>query len=379
MEIPFNKIYLTGNEEKYVSLAILNIDAQKYTHGCAEWIKNHMNAYKVFMTSSGTSALEVALNALEIDKGDEIILPSFTFPSTANAVLLAGGTPVFCEINSSTLCMDYDDFDSKMTSKTKAVIPVHYGGNAYALDKILQLARTKNLYVVEDSAHAFGASYLNKPLGTWGDMGIFSFHSTKNITCGEGGALLLNTKNESINNQVDSLYHNGTNRTEFLQGKTPYYNWQNLGLNPHPSELSMAFLYSQLIASKALTLSRQSAYKKYQAYFLDAQKRHSCIESYSQESRKASSNYHIFYVVFESNNIRDFMMNQMKERGISAAFHFMPLHSSEMGQSLGYKHTDLPITEKISKCVLRLPLYNYMREEETEYIIEIVDQLLRDL
>lgn len=377
MEIPFNKVSLTGKETKYVKDAIKNIQSQSYLNKCAEWIKMHHPTHKVMMTASATTALELAIHAIQIQKDDEVILPSFTFPSIANAVLRIGAIPIFCEINPNHLCIDIHDFQSKITHKTKAVIPVHYGGFSSNLQDLIDTAKANHLHIIEDAAHAFNAFYEQKPLGTWGDFGIFSFHSTKNIVCGEGGALMINTDDQDINKRLDYLYHNGTNRTEYLKGQSNHYEWKTMGLNPYPSELSMAFLFAQLEASNTLTAMRKKIFLTYYTYFSEI--KNESIISFSKMNRHVQSNYHTFYLICKNNNIRNHILQKLRQKDIMASFHFVPLHSSDMGKKLGYSSSDLPKTQNISECIIRLPIYNNMTLEEVNYVIETIDLILKEL
>ncbi len=378
MEIPFNKVSFTGKENKYIQTAAKNLDKRSFTLKCAEWIKSYTSVEEVIMTSSATSALELAVRSIWCDKESEIILPSFTFPSAANAVLLAGAQPVFCEIDDNTLCLDIKDFQSKITSKTKAVIIIDYGGSSPHIHQLIEIARKNNLMVIEDSAHAFLSSYKEKPLGSWGDLGIFSFHSTKNIVCGEGGALLINTKNKDIIHHIHQLYHHGTNKVEFLQGKSSSYSWHALGLNPQPSELSMAFLLAQLEESKSLTKQRQKNFLSYYNFFVEYPYKKGIV-LFSNIYPDHVSNCHTFYIVFESQDMRDYIIEQLKKRHIYAYFHFVPLHLSPMGKKLGYSPSDFPITNKISEGLLRLPLYNHMTEKECRFVIQSVKEILEAL
>lgn len=375
MEIPFNKVSLTGKENIYVQKAVENLDKKIFTSKCAEWIKSHMSVKEVIMTSSGTSALELAVRSICSDEDSQIILPSFTFPSAANAILLAGAQPVFCEIDAHTLCMDINDFQTKITPNTKAVIVVDYGGISPHIEKLIDIARENNLMVIEDSAHAFLSSYKEKPLGTWGDFGIFSFHTTKNIVCGEGGALLVNTNNINILDHIHHLYYYGTNRIAFLNGQSSSYSWHTTGLNPQPSELSMAFLLAQLEESHLLTQERQQIFLSYYK-FLDEHSNNNGILSFSRIYPNHDANCHTFYIVFENQEMRDYMIQQLRKRHINAYFHFVPLHLSPMGKKLGYTPSDFPVTNKVSAGLLRLPLYNEMTEKECQFVVQSVKEIL---
>lgn len=378
MKIPFNSISITGKESEYIQNAIENLDKNYYTQKCVYWLKNYTSVEEVLMTSSATSALELAVRSIADNNPCEIILPSFAFPSTANAVLLAGAQPIFCDIDKDTLCLDIKDFESKITSRTKAVIILSYGGICPDIENLIKVARKHNLIVIEDSAHAFLSSYKDKPLGTWGDFGVYSFHSTKNIVCGNGGALLINTSDKNIIDKIQKFYHYGTNKVEFQSGKVSAYNWQSIGLNPQSSELSMAFLLAQLESSEQLTLKRKESFMSY--YNLFSQNTFSeQIDSYSKIYPDHQSNYHTFYIILKNKALRDYVIQQLKMYHIDAYFHFMPLHLSPMGEELGYNFSDFPTTEKICEGLLRLPLYNNMTKQECQFVIQSIKKVLEAL
>lgn len=378
MKVPFNSISITGKESEYIQNAIEILDKNYYTQECVYSLKNYTSAEEVLMTSSATSALELAVRSIADGDSCEIILPSFAFPSTANAVLLASARPIFCDINKDTLCLDIEDFRSKITSRTKAVIILSYGGNCPDIEKLVEVAKEHNLIVIEDSAHAYLSSYKNKPLGAWGDFGVYSFHSTKNIVCGNGGALLINISDKNIIDKIQKFYHYGTNKVEFQSSKVSAYNWQSIGLNPQPSELSMAFLLAQLESSKQLTLNRKESFMSYYNFF--SQNIFSeQIDSYSKLYPDLQSNYHTFYIILKNKSLRDYVIQQLKTYHIDAYFHFMPLHLSPMGESLGYYLSDFPTTEKVCEGLLRLPLYNNMTKQECQFVIKSIKEILEAL
>ncbi len=371
MRVPFNKVYYTGNEQKYLE------DVLKRKHLCGDGfytklvssvLANKFKINRVLMTTSGTHALELAAILMDIGSGDEVIMPSFTFPSTANAVIKQGGKPVFAEIKETTLNINPADIEKKITEKTKAILVVHYAGIGCEMDKIKKIASKHNLSIIEDAAQAVNAKYQDKYLGTWGDIGCYSFHETKNYVSGEGGALALNIKDKNINEKAEIIREKGTNRANFIRGEVEKYTWVEEGSSYLPSDLLMALLYAQLEQMDEIKAKRALIYnyfhgqlKKYfNSDFLTGM---SCIPE------KCKSNYHMFYLVFKNNKMRNEVLAGLQKRGVSATFHYIPLHLSPMGKRIGYKSGDLPVTERISSSLMRLPLYTGMTEEEMEYII----------
>ncbi len=377
MKIPFNKISLSKDETTFLLDAAKNVGSRKYTDLCSQWIKNEFDTETVYMTSSGTSALELALLPIITEEKNEVIMPSFTFPSVGNAIIACGGKPVFCEVDPKTLCLDVKDYANKINDKTIAVVPVHYGGISHGIDEIISISRKNNVYVIEDAAHGFLAYNKNRPLGTIGDFGFYSFHATKNIGCGDGGALLVNTDDYQIKQKIAYYYHNGTNREEYFQGKATNYNWKSYGLNPYPAELAMGFLYGQLANVHENTKKRHKVFKTYYDFFKKNHKDYPIIESFTQENEDIQSNHHIFFITFKSIDDLQYVISEMDDLGIQSQFHFMPLHSSEMAKSFGYKNQDLPITDSISRRILRLPIFNDMSIDEVNYVTCSLDNILR--
>ena len=378
MQIPFNKISTSEYEATYLLDAIKNVGGRKYTDKCSDWISNEFSVDKVYMTSSGTSALELALLTVITEDRNEVIIPSFTFPSVANAVLTCGGKPVFCEVDNKNMCIDIEDYKNKITDRTIAVVPVHYGGLSYYVDEVMRISKENKIYVVEDAAHGFLSYNKGKALGTIGDFGFYSFHATKNIGCGDGGALLINTKDEAIRKRIAYLYHNGTNREEFFEGKATNYNWKTYGLNPYPAELAMAFLYGQLETVKKNTLKRKEIFDIYYNFFSE-NKLTDVVEYYTEKPDTMNSNCHIFFLIFKNNNTLKQVIDKLETKNIISQFHFMPLHSSEMAQTLGYKSSDLPITDSVSRRILRLPLYNEMTPDEANYVLDSLSVIFKEL
>ncbi|MFW6035209.1 MAG: dTDP-4-amino-4,6-dideoxygalactose transaminase [Halothermotrichaceae bacterium] len=381
MQIPFNRTYLTGKEKKYIEdvLEKRKLSGEGYyTKKVTSLLENKFSLDKVFMTSSGTHALEMAVELIELQEGDEVIMPSFTFPSTANAVINQGARPVFAEVKENTFNIDPADIEKKITEKTKAVIPVHYAGVGCEMDKVLYLAEKHQLYIIEDAAQGVNASYKNKYLGGIGNFGCYSFHGSKNYVSGEGGALILNNCSNTIKGRAEIIRQQGTNKACFLRGEVEEYSWVDRGSSYLPSDILMAVLYAQLEDMDKIKVMRKKIYKRYYnnlKYFLNR----SFLDSISCIPENRDANYHIFYLKFNNRKIRDFVLNSLKSKGISAVFHYIPLHSSPMGKKLGYKAEDLEITEQISATILRLPLYPELTDEQLTYILNNIVDVFEEL
>lgn len=381
MKIPFNKLYLSGNEAKYVNDAInhfyINGDGY-YTKLVSSFLEESFNIKKILMTTSATHALEMAAILIGLSPGDEVIMPSFTFPSTANAVMLHGGRPVFAEIKKNTLNIDPLDIETKITNKTKAIIPVHYAGISCEMDKIMNIATKHNLYVIEDAAQGINSKYKNKFLGSIGHIGCYSFHGTKNYVSGEGGAIAINTEDNQLIERSEIIRQKGTNRNKFLRGEVDKYSWVDIGSSYCPSDILMALLYGQLENLDYIKSKRKSIHEYY-SQALKAFIGKGLLKHMTFIPEDCDSNYHLFYLIFDNENIRDKVMYKLKALGINSAIHFLPLHSSVMGNKLGYSPKDLPITENTGKCLLRLPMYTDMTDEEIKYVLENLTSILKEL
>lgn len=378
MQIPFNAPYYTGTEVGFIEDVFargqLSGDGY-YTQIVSDLLKTKFGTKKALLTTSATHALELAALLLGLKPGDEVIMPSFTFPSTANAVLLRGATPVFAEINPQTLNIDPEAVEARITPRTKAVIPVHYGGIGCEMDKLAALANAYQIAVIEDAAQAVNATYQGRYLGTWGQFGCYSFHGTKNFSCGEGGAILLNTEEPAILRRAEILIQKGTNRKQFLQGEVAKYCWVDQGSSYTPSEILMAVLYAQLQAIDRITAKRKEIHRRYsiglKPYVTSGK------ISVTTVPPTCQSNYHLFYIIFESESLRDQVKKELGELGIATAFHYAPLHSSPMGKSLGYVPNDLPVTEALSRRLLRMPMSTGMTDHEVEYVISNLTAILK--
>jgi len=381
MIIPFNKIHYTGNEKEYIEDALKNeciSGDQKYTEIVQKFLKTKIYAKNILMTTSATHALEISALLIDLNEGDEVIMPSYTFPSTANAVMLRGAKPVFVEIREDTLNIDPVEIENKITNRTKAIIPVHYAGISCDMDLIMKLSRKYNLYVIEDAAQGVNAMYKNRYLGTIGDFGCYSFHSTKNYISGEGGAIIVNLYEKNIIDRSEVVRQKGTNRKKFLRGEVDKYSWIDIGSSYTPSDILMALLYAQLEDMDNITKKRRYLFEYYSKALikyvtLGKIKFISTIPNYCR------SNYYIFYMIFENKTIRDNVIDKLKEKDISAYTHFVPLHQSIMGRKLGYNEGDFPITESAANGIVRLPLYTDMTESEIEYVISNLEIILKEI
>ncbi|MDF2523171.1 MAG: dTDP-4-amino-4,6-dideoxygalactose transaminase [Clostridiales bacterium] len=380
MNISNNKPYFNGRELEYIADAIERgcvCGDGYYTEHVTSFIQERFKAKCVLMTTSGTHALEMACMLADLKPGDEVIMPSYTFPSAANAIMRTGAKPVFAEISEDTLNIDPVDAARKVTLRTKAIMPVHYGGISCDMDSINEIAKSNNLYVIEDAAQAVNSEYKGKYLGTVGHFGCYSFHGTKNITSGEGGALLINTDDPEIIRRAGIIRQKGTNREDFLRGDTKRYCWVGPGSSYSPSDILMALLYSQLLEIDRIQNRREYIYNYYSKElkrFADAG-----IISTMLIPEGCNPNYHLFFLILRNECERDKVMHKLNSRGIGAAIHFVPLHSSPMGINLGYKPDDLKITERAAGCLLRLPMHPGLTQEELDTISAALADILEEL
>ncbi|MDP4143942.1 MAG: dTDP-4-amino-4,6-dideoxygalactose transaminase [Bacillota bacterium] len=377
MEVPFNKPYITGNEIKYMEECINTgkiCGDGKYTKMVSELLEKTMNSKKILLTTSGTHALEMALIQLNLEEGDEVIVPSYTFVSTANAVLLRKAKLVFADIDEKTLNIDINDVKSKITKRTRAIMPVHYAGISCDMDELMKVARENNIFVIEDAAQAVYSKYKGKYLGTVGDFGCFSFHETKNYVCGEGGAISVNLDGEDSIERAEIIREKGTNRSKFYRGQVDKYTWVDIGSSYLPSDILSAFLYAQLEKRDEIYAKRKAIYENYYENLIDLQNRG--ILKLPVIPEFSTSNYHMFYVLCESEKQRDYLMAELKKMGITAVFHYLPLHTSPVGNRLGYDIGQLPVTEKVGATLLRLPMYASLSNDKQEYVVDSIKRIL---
>ncbi len=354
--IPFNKPYMTGKELWYISQAhhrnMLAGDGY-YTKQCHAWIERQTGCHKALLTHSCTAALEMAALLADIGPGDEVIMPSYTFVSTANSFVLRGGVPVFVDIRPDTLNLDEALIEAAITPRTKAIVPVHYAGVGCEMDKIMAIARKHKLLVIEDAAQGVMASYKGKALGALGAFGCFSFHETKNIISGEGGALLVN--DPRFAERAEIIREKGTNRSQFFRGMVDKYTWVEVGSSYLPGELIAAFLAAQMEEAERITAERLVLWARYHAAFID-------LEEQGRLRRPiipadCRHNAHMYYLLVESLEERTALLAYLKAREILAVFHYVPLHSAPAGQRFGRVHGPLPVTCDLSDRLLRLPLW----------------------
>lgn len=375
MKIDFNRPYYTGNELKYMENAMNNIKISGdgiYTKKVNKYIEDVFITKKALLVTSGSSALDMAALLIDLKPGDEVIMPSYTFVSTANAAALRGATIVFADIDKRTMNIDPKDIEKRITSKTKAIFPVHYAGVACDMDKIMEIARKYNLKVVEDAAQGVDAKYKNKYLGTIGDIGCYSFHETKNIVCGEGGALLINDPN--LFERAEIIREKGTNRSKFYRGEVDKYSWVDIGSSYLPSDLLAAFLYAQFEKKDLIKSLRAKIFNYYYENLKPLQEKGIIKLPFIPEY--CDINYHMFYIILKSEEKRNYVMSELKKSGIQAVFHYVPLHTSEVGIKMGYKKGDLPVTEEYSARLLRLPMFADLTQDEQKYIIDKMISLL---
>ena len=370
--IPFNKPSISKKEEKYVIDALRSqkiCGDNKYTKLVNEKFKEMFDLRGLVVTSCST-ALDMSAILSKFKEGDEVICPSFTFVSTADAFVLRGATPVFAEIDPKTMNIDPDKIEELITPKTKGIYVVHYAGVACDMDKIMAIAKKHKLIVVEDAAQAVGSYYKGKLLGTIGDYGCYSFHETKNIVMGEGGLLIV--KDDDTFELAEMIREKGTNRKQFLNGFVDKYTWKVPGSSFLPSDVLSAILYAQLERFDEIQNKRLKVWNRYYKSFKKYEKKGLVQLQYIPEY--ATNNAHMFFMILRTNEERDQFIKFMKQYEISTPFHYVPLHLSDVGASFGYKKGDLPLTEEYSSRLVRLPLYADMTSKEVSLVIEKVKE-----
>jgi dTDP-4-amino-4,6-dideoxygalactose transaminase len=376
MPINFNRPYVVGTEFDRISEAIEGSHLSgngPFSRRCCELLESELGAPRVLLTHSGTGALEMAAILAGIEPGDEVVMPSFTFPSTANAVVLRGGVPVFVDIRDDTHNLDETLLADAITGRTKAILPVHYAGIGCEMEAITVLAEERGLMVIEDAAQGLGSTWMGKPLGTFGALAAISFHETKNVQSGEGGALVVN--DPGLIERAEVIQEKGTNRTAFFRGKTERYTWIDVGSSFVASDLAAAFLSAQLDRRAEISAARLAIWERYHAGFADLEASGRLRRPVMPEG--ATQNGHLYYLLLSDEADRDRMIAGLGREGIAAIIHYVPLHSSPAGERFGRTATEMAVTDATSRRLLRLPLWVEMSNDEVETVIEAVNRLAR--
>lgn len=373
ISIPFNRPCFAGNEQKYIAQAIANGHISgdgPFTGKCHAFLERDLGVPKALLTTSCTHALEMAALLLDIGPGDEVVVPSFTFVSTVNAFVLRGARPVFIDIRPDTLNLDENRLEPLITKRTKAVVVVHYAGVGCEMDAIVDIAARRGLAVVEDNAHGLFGKYRGKFLGTFGCLAAQSFHETKNLSCGEGGALVIN--DPKFIERAEIIREKGTNRSRFFRGQVDKYTWVDLGSSYLPSDILAAILYAQFEVRDLIQANRQRIWEYYYTH----------LENWAQEHNVrlpifppyCEHPYHLFYLLLPSLEHRQAVAAHLRRRGILSVFHYLPLHLSKMGLQFGGRKGACPVTEDMSDRLLRLPFYNELTESEQATVVAAIEE-----
>jgi dTDP-4-amino-4,6-dideoxygalactose transaminase len=374
MSIPYNKVYTTGRELAYIQTAIeggkLSGDGP-FTEKCREWLQKSTTSPQALLTHSCTAALEMCAILCDLEPGDEVIMPSFAFVSSANAIVLQGAVPVFVDIREDTLNIDETLLEQAITSRTKAIVVIHYAGVAAEMDAIMAIAAAHDLVVIEDAAQGLGATYKGRALGTLSELGAISFHETKNIVSGEGGALLVN--DSSFAERAEIIREKGTNRAQFFRGQVDKYTWVDVGSSYLPSELIAAFLLAQLEDSVKITERRLGIWNAYHDAFRSIEERGNIRRPKSGDG--CVHNGHIYYLILPNLERRTKFINDLKGHGIQTVFHYVPLHGAPMGKRFGKVCGSMWNTENLSERLVRLPLWIGLEDVQDEVIGRVLDAL----
>lgn len=373
--IPFSKPYMTGKEllniTEAVSLGNIAGDGH-FTRECCRLMEDRFGIGKVLLTPSCTAALEIAAMLHGVGPGDEVIMPAYTFVSTANAFARLGAKPVFVDVRADTLNIDEQKIEQAISSRTRVICVVHYAGVACEMDSINRIASANNLHVVEDAAQGVDAYYHGRALGSLAPVGAFSFHSTKNLTCGEGGAICIN--DAQLRERAEIIREKGTNRNQFLRGEVDKYTWVDIGSSYVLSEILAAFLFGQLEMLDAISKRRREVFSFYQAALSPLAD--NGMLQLPHVPAGCDTNCHMFYVLVQTAETRDALIQHLKLHGVQATFHYVPLHASGMGKKLGYSVGDLPITEDISSRLIRLPFFNQITADQQSFVAEQIHDFL---
>lgn len=373
MRIPFNKPFIAGRELSYIKNAVMDNSHLSgngpFTKLCHKWLENNIGCKKAFLTTSGTAAIEMAAVLFGFKPLDEIIMPSFTFVSTANAFVLRQAVPVFIDIRQDTLNIDETLIEAAITKRTKAIVPVHYAGYPCSMEKIMAIADKYGLKVIEDAAQGLLSAYNNKFLGTIGHVGCLSFHETKNVISGEGGALILN--DGRLSKKAEIIWEKGTDRLKFFRGEVDKYTWVDIGSSYLPSELIAAFLYGQLQCAEKILKRRRTIYDYYHQKLMPLAIK-GCFTLHDEEAQD-SCNGHIVYILTRSLKERDSLIRYLNNCGIKAIFHYVPLHSSPAGLRYGRVSGKMRVTDDVSNRLVRLPIYYEITKADVEFVVSEIE------
>jgi len=373
--IPFNKPFMTGKELSYIAEAHFNSQLAgdgPFTQRCHQWLEERTGCSRALLTNSCTAALEMAALLLDIQPGDEIIMPSYTFVSTANAFVLRGGVPVFVDIRADTMNLDEQLIEAAITPRTRAIVPVHYAGVACEMDTIMDIARRHNLMVVEDAAQGVMANYKGRALGSIGHLGTYSFHETKNLISGEGGSLLVNSPDMILSAEI--IREKGTDRSQFFRGAVDKYTWRGLGSSFLPGEITAAFLWAQFEEADGITKARLSSWQYYYDNLAYLETRQLLKRPFIPAD--CQHNAHMFYVQLSADIDRQKVLAALKKNNIYAVFHYVPLHSSPAGIKYGKTCGALKITECVANQSIRLPLWVNISKQQQDRVIDILAQVI---
>lgn len=371
IKVDFNRPITVGKEFEYMRQAIDNAHISgdgPFTKKCHALLEQDLGVSKALLTTSCTHALEMSAILLDIRPGDEVIIPDFTFVSTVNAFVLRGAMPVFVDVRPDTLNLDESKLEAAITPRTRAVVPVHYAGVSCEMDTMMEIARRRKIAVIEDNAHGLFGRYKGRFLGTFGSMASQSFHETKNFSCGEGGALLIN--DPSLAERAEIIREKGTNRSRFFRGQVDKYSWVDIGSSYLPSDILAAFLYAQLEQREKIQSHRRQVWEMYQAGLRDWSEANSVkLPVIPADCEQA---YHMFYMLLPDHELRQKFIAYLRDRGIYSVFHYLPLHLSDMGRKFGAQPGDCPVTEQVSDQLVRLPFHNALTGADQEMVIEAI-------
>ena len=373
MTIPFNWPAAMGRELEYITMAVETAGiggAGEFAAKCQALLESELGVKKALLTTSCTAALEMAALLIDTQPGDEIILPSFIFTSTANAFALRGAKPVFVDIRPDTLNVDEKQIERRLSKRTKAIVAMHYAGVGCELDAIVDLARDRSIALIEDNALGLFGKYKGRNLGTFGCLATQSFHETKNLSCGEGGALLIN--DDRFIERAEIIREKGTNRARFFRGEVDKYTWVDLGSSYAPSDILAAYLLAQLEMREKIQKLREDIWNFYSGHLREWAER--CGARLPVVPDHTDQTYHMFYVLMKTGEDRDRLMAHLRQAGMQSVFHYLPLHLSKMGQSFGGKKGDCPVTESVSERLLRLPFYNTLTKGQLTRVVDAMEK-----